>query len=135
MESVRSFEKWLLSHYCIDVSFSDYMNNKRYVSAKRYLKSKIVYISSFYLTIRHLILALSQSKRVWWILGDSLYLLGERVMVNVCLFFCGWYTSTTLTAFHAAESGGFNHWYAPMARMVKGIHRPREVGLTEESYK
>src|SRR5688572_24863738 len=116
MEAVRSYEDSLLNHYLIDFSFNDYMRNKLDIGWKRYLLSRAVYISAFYSLIRYVILIFSRSMLVFWVLGDPLYLTGERITLNCCLAFCSLYVAVTFTAFHFCEQRGQNFWYAPMAR-------------------
>lgn len=83
--------------------------------------------------IRYAISSSSTNVTVLWFVGDPLYHFGSRLMVNVCLFFCVSYATTSVAAFHYSEDKRTNYWYDPFYKLMVGISNVQDVEL--DNYK
>jgi hypothetical protein len=83
--SVNFIEKNCLEVFLLSTNFEDYYNKK--TNRRRQLYSLIACIFGGFIAIRFLIAALITDPELIALIGDPIYLAGDKVLLNLMLFF------------------------------------------------
>jgi hypothetical protein len=81
VETINDIETQLLKRKLCSVNFDDYMKKK--INTKNMMHSIIICIISIIGFLRVLFGAYTTDPEIWVLIGDPLYLIGDRVLISV----------------------------------------------------
>ncbi len=83
VQTVNDLEREALKQKLISVNFEDYMENK--INTKNMMHSIIIIIICIIGTLRLLFGAFIADPKIWVLIADPFYLIGDRVLISITL--------------------------------------------------
>jgi hypothetical protein len=80
---INDIEKQFLKQNLISANFNEYINNK--INNKNMIYSVVVCIICFFMALRLFLGPFAIDPKIWILIGDPFYLVGDRVLINISL--------------------------------------------------
>jgi hypothetical protein len=80
---INDVEKQYLKQNLISANFSEYINNK--INNNNMIYSVVVCVFCIFGALRFLLGAFATDPKIWILIGDPFYLVGDRVLINISL--------------------------------------------------
>jgi hypothetical protein len=81
--AINDLEKQLVEQNLISTNFSEYVNNK--INNKNMIYSVVVCVICIFGALRLLLGSFATDPKIWILIGDPFYLIGDRVLINISL--------------------------------------------------